>query len=47
MSINAGLLAHLVSPCECCGTGCDCGCVLDCPRHRPATPGENREEQDR
>ncbi|QOC59420.1 hypothetical protein SEA_LIFES_95 [Microbacterium phage Lifes] len=18
---------------ECCGTGCDCGCVLDCPRH--------------
>lgn len=20
--------------CECCGSGCDCGCVLECPVHK-------------
>lgn len=28
------LIEWLMSLCECCYADCDCGCVLDCPRHR-------------
>jgi hypothetical protein len=24
--------------CECCHTGCDCGCVLSCPHHSTMCP---------
>lgn len=26
---------HPAYRCECCGDGCDCGCVEACPSHKP------------
>lgn len=37
-------LLEYLSPCECCGNGCDCGCVLDCPRHKASADVEIRRQ---
>lgn len=34
MDTNA-IARAIAGLCECCSTGCDCGCVDACPRHRP------------
>jgi hypothetical protein len=28
------MTAWVLSLCKCCWTGCDCGCIEDCPLHR-------------
>lgn len=33
-----------ISGCRCCGDGCDCGCVADCPRCSPAHKAEEDED---
>lgn len=38
MSVNAALLSLTLIPCECCDAGCDCGCLISCPRHRERVP---------